>query len=145
MPKSKAKSKSKKKSASTQHQNVRVDISLSALAKQIAGFDPSTAARAIDALDAFKKKVDQMTWADVQKQSSGGSKKTGINYEVLDEKTHEKTPIASVRISGAWRARVTRYQVYMVVLSLHPDHDSAYKKLKQSIAEFVKSLIERVN
>ena len=144
MTKSNTKSKSKKKSASTQHQNVRVDISLSALAKQIAGFDPSTGARAIDALDAFKKKVDQMTWTDVRKQSSKGSKKTGINYEVLDEKTLENTPIASVRVSGSWRARVTRDQVYMIVLSLHPDHDSAYKKLKQSIAEFVKSLIKKV-
>lgn len=115
----------KKKTESTQNELVQCDLEFPALQTELghlAGAD----------LDAFLNKmetINQMTWAQVYATSSKGAHKRGINWEVLP---HQKTAsggiIASIRVTGKFRARVTREGVFMRFISLHPDHDSAYKK-----------------
>jgi hypothetical protein len=59
----------------------RVVDTRGALTSQILSFDNSTADRGLEALDAFKEKVDKMTWSDALSQSTKGNGKTGIHYE----------------------------------------------------------------
>jgi len=57
-----------------------------------------------------------------------GKGKRGVNWEVLrNQKTASGVPIASIRITDKFRIRVIRDGVFMRFISLHPDHDSAYK------------------
>ena len=83
-------------------------------------------------LDAFLNKVEtinRMTWAQVYATSSKGAQKRGLNWEVLpNQRTASGGVIASIRVTGKFRARVTRDGVFMRFISLHPDHDSTYKK-----------------
>ncbi|MBI4405994.1 MAG: hypothetical protein HY537_17675 [Deltaproteobacteria bacterium] len=82
-------------------------------------------------LEAVLNKVEtinKMTWAQVYSTSSKGPNKRGLNWEVLPEQTTASgNAIASIRITKKFRARVTRDGVFMRFISLHPDHDSAYK------------------
>lgn len=60
--------------------------------------------------------------------SSKGSGKRGISWEVLaHQKTASGGTIATIRVSDKFRARVTRHGAVMIFISLHPDHDSAYR------------------
>jgi hypothetical protein len=69
-----------------------------------------------------------MTWNQVYATSSKGKGKRGLNWEVLPrQKTAGGGTVASVRITAKFRARVTRDGEFMRFISLHPDHDSAYK------------------
>ena len=44
-----------------------------------------------------------------------------------NQRTSSGGAVASIRITEKFRARVTRDGVFMRFISLHPDHDSAYK------------------
>ena len=69
-----------------------------------------------------------MTWDQIQKTSSK-TQKRGINWEpISSQRTSGGKTIASIRISDKFRARVCRDGKYMRFISLHPDHDSAYKE-----------------
>ena len=74
-------------------------------------------------------KIEKMTWDDVYKTSSKtpGTKR-GINYEPLDQETSQGLRVASIRVTAKFRARVCREGRHMRFISLHPDHDSAYRE-----------------
>jgi len=81
-----------------------------------------------DAVFSKVEKITEMTWQQVYATSSKGKGKRGLNWEVLpNQKTASGGTIASIRITEKFRARVTRDGVFMRFISLHPDHDSAYK------------------
>ncbi len=53
----------------------------------------------------------------------------GLNLEHLKStKTRKGNPIYSVRITRSFRAILSIENDYLRFISLHPDHDSAYKK-----------------
>lgn len=72
------------------------------------------------------KKITQMTWDQVYLTASK-TQKRGINWEKIEgQATAQGKPIASIRISKKFRARVCRDGKFMRFISLHPDHDGAY-------------------
>ena len=73
-------------------------------------------------------KLQDMTWQQLWDQSSKGANKTGMNYEPVDQTTDTGEKIHTIRVSGKHRARVIRKGKWMVFISLHPDHDSAYPR-----------------
>ena len=55
----------------------------------------------------------------------------GFNLEQLENiKTRKGHPIYSIRITRSFRALLTIEEDYLRFISLHPNHDSAYKKKK---------------
>jgi len=115
----------KKKTGSTQSELVQCDLEFPSFQQELKELETAE-------LDAFFNKVEninQMTWTQVYATSSKGAQKRGINWEVLpNQRTASGGIIASIRVTGKFRARVTRDGVFMRFISLHPDHDSAYKK-----------------
>jgi hypothetical protein len=71
-------------------------------------------------------KLQKMTCQELWNQSTKGRGKTGFNYEFIEEDP-ELGKIHSIRITRICRARVVRELEWMRFISLHPDHDSAYK------------------
>lgn len=72
--------------------------------------------------------INKMNWNQVYATSSKGKGKRGLNWEMLpNQRTASGGAVASIRITEKFRARVTRDGVFMRFISLHPDHDSAYK------------------
>ena len=54
---------------------------------------------------------------------------TGHNLEHMKNmKTRKGHPIYSIRITRSFRAAISIDSDYLRFISLHPDHDSAYKK-----------------
>jgi len=54
---------------------------------------------------------------------------SGLNLEhVKKTKTHKGNPIYSIRITRSFRAILSIEGDYLRFISLHPDHDSAYKR-----------------
>ena len=54
---------------------------------------------------------------------------SGLNLEQIKTmKTRKGNPIYSLRITRSFRAILTIEGDYLRFISLHPDHDSAYKK-----------------
>ena len=83
----------------------------------------------LDAVQASIDKIIKMTWADIYKTSSKTpGNKRGLNYEPLEQYTAKGARIASIRVTGKFRARVCRDGRFMRFISLHPDHDGAYDK-----------------
>ncbi|MBY0384103.1 hypothetical protein K2X05_03000, partial [bacterium] len=74
------------------------------------------------------KKIEKMTWDQIYKTSSKNQRR-GLNWEPIQgQSTASGKTIASIRISQKFRARVCRDGKFMRFISLHPDHDSAYKE-----------------
>lgn len=75
------------------------------------------------------EKIKRMTWQQICLTSTKGGGKRGLNWEKLEgQVTAKGNAIASIRVTEKHRARVTREGAFMRFISLHPDHDSAYKK-----------------
>jgi len=54
---------------------------------------------------------------------------SGLNLEHLKNmKTRKGNPIYSIRITRSFRTVISIEDDYLRFISLHPDHDSAYKK-----------------
>jgi len=67
------------------------------------------------------KKFCSMTWDQVYMDK-------GLNWEKIRSlKTEKGRELYSVRLSKKQRAVVYRKEEFMIFVSLHPDHDSAYK------------------
>lgn len=66
------------------------------------------------------KKLKQMSWQMVYKDQ-------GLKWEEITSKSKEKDKIYSIRFSSKYRATVSRNENFMVFISIHTDHDSAYK------------------
>jgi len=53
----------------------------------------------------------------------------GLNLEkIRNMKTRKGNPLYSIRITRSFRAVISIEGDYLRFISLHPDHDSAYKK-----------------
>ncbi len=53
----------------------------------------------------------------------------GLNLEqIRNMKTRKGNPLYSIRITRSFRAVISIHGDYLRFISLHPDHDSAYKK-----------------
>lgn len=67
------------------------------------------------------KKLRQMDWSAVYKDN-------GLRWEeITTKRTPSGNKVFSIRFSQKYRATVTRYENFMVFMSIHIDHDSAYK------------------
>lgn len=114
----------KTKSGSTQNELVQCDLEFPTLQDQL------EKPKSLDFEAFFNKveKINEMTWQQVYATSSKGKAKRGLNWEALpNQRTASGGTVASIRITDKFKARVTRDGVFMRFISLHPDHDSAYK------------------
>ncbi len=66
------------------------------------------------------KKLKQMTWSMVYKDS-------GLKWEEITSKSKGHDKVFSIRFSNKYRATVMRDEGFIVFISIHTDHDSAYK------------------
>ena len=116
---------SNKGGSSTQHRNVLVDTNYPRFLKALANLEADDQQAILDTID----KIQKMTWDDVYKTSSKTpGQKRGINYEPIDQRTASGRRIATIRASGKIRIRVCREEQHMRCISIHIDHDSAYKE-----------------
>lgn len=68
------------------------------------------------------RKLVQMTWDQIYRDA-------GLKWEaVLSKSTSTGKRVYSLRIGKGFRALACRDGRYLRLLSLHPDHDSAYKR-----------------
>lgn len=73
------------------------------------------------ALIRVLKKVSQLTWNELYKDQ-------GLKWELIISKTTKNNDrIYSFRFSQKYRALALREESYLRLLTLHTDHDSAYK------------------
>lgn len=67
------------------------------------------------------RKIKKLSWPEVYKDK-------GLHWELVQSKIGpNRQRLYSIRISKGFRALIYREGRFMVFLSLHPDHDSAYK------------------
>ncbi len=108
---------------STQLERVEVDINFPRFLEEFERLE----LREADQLLKTLSRIEQMTWNDVYRSSSKtGGEKRGINYEPLATHSEQDLRIATIRVTLKFRARVCREGRRMILVSLHPDHDSAY-------------------
>lgn len=109
----------------TQHRYVLVDSSFPKFLEALADLEANEQEAILDAID----KIQKMTLDDVYKTSSKTpGQKRGINYEPIDQQTASGRRIATIRASAKVRIRVCRDEQFMRFISIHVDHDSAYKE-----------------
>jgi len=69
---------------------------------------------------ATLRKISNMTWQKVYKES-------GLNWEVVSSRVGPHgARLYTIRLGKAFRAIAYREKAWMRILSLHPDHDTAY-------------------
>lgn len=111
--------------ASTHHDHVAVDTSWPELRDEL--FDITDRGEFDAVLDTIDK-VQKMTWDDVLKTSTKDSRgKRGLNWEPIPGQEVGGKQVCSIRVTQRFRARVIRDGRFMRFISLHPDHDSAYR------------------
>ena len=67
------------------------------------------------------RKLASMTWNQVYNDK-------GLKWEKIHSiKTEKGRELYSIRLSKKQRAVVYREKAFMIFVSLHPDHDSAYR------------------
>ncbi|MHB8482306.1 MAG: hypothetical protein ACYDBV_06185 [Nitrospiria bacterium] len=68
------------------------------------------------------RKIKKLSWVDIYKDK-------GLRWELVQSRTgpHGQR-LYTIRISQGFRSLVYREGQFMRFLSLHPDHDSAYRK-----------------
>jgi hypothetical protein len=67
------------------------------------------------------RKLSSMDWNQVYHDK-------GLHWEKIHSvKTHKRREIYSIRLSKKFRAVVHRKDEFMIFVSLHPDHYSAYE------------------
>lgn len=73
------------------------------------------------ALIRVLKKISHLTWNELYKDQ-------GLKWELIISKTTKNNDrIYSFRFSQKYRALALREESYLRLLTLHTDHDSAYK------------------
>ncbi|MBC7533012.1 MAG: hypothetical protein H7318_15670 [Oligoflexus sp.] len=107
---------------STQTSHIKVDMSYWALMKEIQGLTKDQ----LQELTDSTVKLQKTTWRELWEQSTKNKGKTGFNYELIEEDP-DLGKMHSIRITKGFRARVVRENEWMRFISLHPDHDSAYR------------------
>ena len=112
----------KKEKLSTQHELVECDLEFPRLREELGRLE----LKDLEQVESVIERIQQMTWDQIYKTSSR-TQKRGLNWEPIEsQKTAQGKTIASIRVSGKFRARVCRDGKFMRFISLHPDHDSAY-------------------
>lgn len=107
---------------STQHELVVCDLKFPRIQKELLDIKDNE----FNQFENIIEKIQKMTWDQIYKTSSKKQKR-GLNWEpITGQITQSGKTIASIRVSGKFRARVCRDGKYMRFISLHPDHDSAY-------------------
>lgn len=111
----------KKSPDSVSEQHAPVLLDLSNVKRQLEKIKDEHLDDVVEAIANFKEKIEKRTWNQI------GSN-TSFRFKYLKPKTTTKLGdrIASVRLTQKFRARAFRRGQYMVILSIHPDHDSAY-------------------
>lgn len=72
-------------------------------------------------LVAALRKIKQLTWPEIYKDK-------GLRWELVQSKAGpDGQRLYTIRTTQGFRAVVLREGQFMRFLSLHPDHDSAYK------------------
>ena len=110
---------------STHHDHVAVDTSWPEFRNELFAItDRDEFDAVLDTID----KVQKMTWDDVLKTSTKDLRgKRGLNWEPISGQEVGGKQVCSIRVTQRFRARVIRDGRFMRFISLHPDHDSAYR------------------
>jgi len=96
---------------------VRLDLNNSAFQKEWFALQKDD----FNATKNTLKRLSLMTWDQVYNDR-------GLRWEKIQSiKTEKGRELYSIRISKKHRAVVHRKDEFMIFVSLHPDHDSAYK------------------
>ena len=101
----------------TNSDNVLLDLNNPVFQDDLFGLEKGDAIRILETL----KKVKSLTWTAVYNNK-------GLRWELVQSRTGSGGQrLYTIRISQKFRALVVREDQYMRLLTLHPDHDSAYK------------------
>lgn len=111
---------------STQNEFVAVDVGFEGFKEDFKKLTSEEQSEFFDTLNKIQKMTWQQIW-DTSTKTPG--QKRGLNYEKIEgQLTPSGEQVCSIRITQKFRARVVRADRWMRFISLHPDHDSAYKK-----------------
>lgn len=94
---------------------VRLDLNSPEFQAQFFALERTTLSQVVDVLDRLRK----MTWNDVYRSP-------GLKWEKIGRTAPNGEPLYSLRITQKVRAVGFREGDYLRLVSLHPDHDSAY-------------------
>jgi len=98
-------------------QNIRLDLNSPVFQRQIFNLNKSDQRNILNTL----RKLSNMTWQQVYADY-------GLKWEaVLSQKGPGGSRLYSFRISKGFRGIASREGSWLRLLSLHPDHDSAYQ------------------
>ncbi len=97
-------------------QNIRLDLNNPIFQRQLFKLSKKDQRSILNTL----RKLADMTWQQVYSDS-------GLNWElILSQKGPDGVKLYSFRISRGFRGVAFRDRQWFRLLSLHPDHDSAY-------------------
>ena len=97
--------------------NVLLDLNNPVFQEDLFNLQKEDAFRILETL----KKIKKLTWADIYKDK-------GLRWEAVQSRINpDGQRLYTIRISQKFRALVYREGQFMRFLSLHIDHDSAYK------------------
>ncbi len=99
------------------HQHIRLDLNNPVFQRQLFNLTKSDQCNILNTL----RKLANMTWQQVYADY-------GLKWElILSQKGPSGNKLYSVRISKGFRGVAYRDGSWLRLLSLHPDHDSAYQ------------------
>ncbi|OHE54986.1 MAG: hypothetical protein A2027_00165 [Thermodesulfovibrio sp. RBG_19FT_COMBO_41_18] len=97
--------------------NVLLDLNNPVFQDDLFNIEKEDTLRILDTL----KKIKSLTWTAMYNDK-------GLRWELIQSRTRPSGQrLYTIRISQKFRAVVYREEQFMRFLSLHPDHDSAYK------------------
>jgi hypothetical protein len=95
---------------------VRLDLNSPEFQTQFFALERTMLSQVVEVLDRLRK----LAWIDVYRSS-------GLKWERIGRTAPNGEPLYSLRITQKVRAVGFREGNYLRLVSLHPDHDSAYK------------------
>ena len=99
------------------HQHIRLDLNNPVFQRQLFNLTKNNQRNILNTL----RKIANMTWQQVYSDY-------GLKWEViLSQKGPGDNKLYSFRISKGFRGVAYRHGSWLRLLSLHPDHDSAYR------------------
>lgn len=102
----------------TRSNRISLDLNNPVFQEDLLNLQKEEAVRLLAAL----RKIRQLSWDEIDRDK-------GLRWELVQSKA---SPLGerlyTIRITQGCRAVVFREEQFMRFLSLHPDHDSAYKK-----------------
>lgn len=98
--------------------HVRLDLNNPVLQKHLFNLGKDEQRAVLTTLE----KISRMTWDQVYRDS-------GLKWELVDSRTGDQGDrVYSLRMGKGFRALATRDGDWLRLVSLHPDHDSAYRR-----------------